>query len=163
MAEFNGRSLLTVDAKGRLFLPQAYRDQLGTDFVISLSSDLKTLAFYRKEDWREKSEMLRRIPETDRRAHKLIRLIFSTTFPEYNTDMQGRVLIPQAVRQEYALSEGNEIVLVGVGTNLEIWNAERFRAETVNMTEQEEDEALDYIYGQYFSQNTAADGRKDVQ
>ena len=95
MAEFNGRSLLTVDAKGRLFLPQAYRDQLGTDFVISLSSDLKTLAFYRKEDWREKSEMLRRIPETDRRAHKLIRLIFSTTFPEYNTDMQGRVLIPQ--------------------------------------------------------------------
>ena len=124
MAEFNGRSLLTIDAKGRLFLPQGYRDSLGTDFVISLSGDLKTLAFYRKEDWDKKSETLRRIPDTDRRAHKLLRLIFSNTFPEYNTDAQGRVLIPQAVRQDYGLTEGSEVTLVGVGSNLEIWNTD---------------------------------------
>ena len=129
MAEFIGRNLLTIDAKGRLFLPQGYREELGKDFVISLSSDLKTLAFYCGDDWKAKSATLRRIPETDRRAHKLIRLIFSSTFPDYNTDAQGRVLIPQAVRQDYGLSEGSEAVLVGVGSNLEIWNAERFRNE----------------------------------
>ena len=163
MAEFNGRNLLTIDAKGRLFLPQGYRDELGKDFVISLSSDLKTLAFYCKNDWKEKSAKLRRIPETDRRAHKLIRLIFSSTFPEYNTDAQGRVLIPQAVRQDYGLSEGSEAVLVGVGSNLEIWNAERFRSDMLNMTEQDEEESLDYVYTQYFSGNYDIDERKNEQ
>lgn len=151
MAEFSGRSLLTIDAKGRLFLPQSYREMLGTDFVISLSSDLKTLAFYRKLDWEDKSAMLRRIPETDRRAHKLLRLIFSSTFPQYNTDAQGRVLIPQAIRQDYDLNEGSEVALVGVGSNLEVWNAERFRSDMVNMTPAEEEDSLDYVYDKYFS------------
>ena len=163
MAEFNGRSLLTIDAKGRLFLPQGYRDALGSDFVISLSSDLKTLAFYCKEDWDNKSATLRRIPETDRRAHKLIRLIFSSTFSAYNTDAQGRVLIPQAVRQDYGLSEGSEVVLVGVGSNLEIWNAERFRTDLMSMTEQEEDDALDYVYNKYFSNASDLNERKSEQ
>ncbi len=150
MAEFNGRSLLTIDAKGRLFLPQAYRELLSGDFVISLSSDLKTLAFYTKRDWDKKSATLRRIPETDRLAHKLLRLIFSSTFSDYNTDAQGRVLIPQAVRQDFALTEGTEAMLVGVGSNLELWNAERFRADS-RMAETEQDDALDYIYEKYFS------------
>ena len=163
MAEFNGRSLLTIDAKGRLFLPQGYRDSLGTDFVISLSGDLKTLAFYRKEDWDKKSETLRRIPDTDRRAHKLLRLIFSNTFPEYNTDAQGRVLIPQAVRQDYGLTEGSEVTLVGVGSNLEIWNTELFRSDAVNMSTEEEEAALDYLYDKYFSNNTDASERKTEQ
>ncbi|MBQ3763220.1 MAG: division/cell wall cluster transcriptional repressor MraZ [Clostridia bacterium] len=163
MAEFNGRSLLTVDAKGRLFLPQSYRDTLGSDFVISLSSDLKTLAFYCKEDWDRKSDTLRRIPETDRRAHRLLRLIFSSTFAPYNADAQGRVLIPQAVRQDYALTEGSEVVLVGVGSNLEIWNAERFRSDLVSMTEAEEDESLDYVYDKYFSASTDINERKAEQ
>ena len=160
MAEFNGRSLLTIDAKGRLFLPQAYRDELGKNFVISLSSDLKTLALYCNCDWQEKSAKLRRIPETDRRAHKLLRLIFSSTFSSYNTDAQGRVLIPQAVRQDYGLSEGSEAVLVGVGSNLEIWNAEKFRENMVNMTDEEENESLDYVYNHYFSPNNCIDERK---
>ena len=163
MAEFNGRSLLTIDAKGRMFLPQGYRDQLGTDFVISLSSDLKTLAFYRNEDWQKKSEKLRRIPETDRRAHKLLRLIFGSTFSSYNADAQGRVLIPQAVRQEYGLSEGSEVTLVGVGSNLEVWNAQRFAGDAVSLTQQEQDETLDYVYEQYFSQNNDLNEGKSEQ
>ncbi|MBR5258000.1 MAG: hypothetical protein IKV51_03525, partial [Clostridia bacterium] len=74
MAEFNGRSFLTVDSKGRLFLPQGYRDLLGENFVISLSEDLKTPAFYTAGDWEKKSAQLRRIPQTDRRAHGLLRM-----------------------------------------------------------------------------------------
>lgn len=154
MAEFNGRSLLTIDAKGRLFLPQGYRDLLGQDFVISLSSDLETLALYCKEDWEKKSLKLRRIPDTDRRAHKLKRLIFSSTFFPYNADAQGRVLIPQAVRQDYGLTEGSEVVLMGVGSTLEIWNQDACRAQSSLVSRGEKDEALDYVNEKYFSEST---------
>lgn len=147
--EFSGRSLLTVDSKGRLFLPQIYRDVLGSEFVISLSEDLRTLAFYRTESWKEKSEKLRRIPETDRKAHKLIRLIFSSTFSPYSADAQGRVLIPQAVRQDFGLTEGSEIALVGAGGSLEIWNADALRKDFASMTDEETDEILDHIYSTY--------------
>ena len=151
MAEFNGRSFLTVDAKGRLFLPQGYRDILGEDFVISLSDDLKTLAFICKQDWELKSAKLKRIPQTDRKAHKLLRLIYSSTFAPYNSDAQGRVLIPQALRQDYGLTEGSEAALVGAGSTLELWNAERFRDSVMNISEDEADESLDYVYDTYFA------------
>ncbi|MCR4620494.1 MAG: hypothetical protein K5663_00180 [Clostridiales bacterium] len=151
MKEFNGRSFLTVDSKGRLFLPQGYRDLLGENFVISLSEDLKTPAFYTKEDWDKKSALLRRIPQTDRRAHGLLRMIFSATFPEYNTDAQGRVLIPLALRQLYGLNEGSEAVLAGVGSTLEIWNAAAFEASMNALEGESAGEALDYIYDTYFS------------
>ena len=160
MAEFNGRSLLTIDAKGRLFLPQGYRDLLGQDFVISLSSDLETLAFYCKEDWEKKSLKLRRIPDTDRQAHKLRRLIFSSTFFPYNSDAQGRVLIPQAVRQEYGLTEGSEVMLMGVGSTLEIWNLEAYRQDTAAVSREEKNRALDYVNEKYFSDET--EGSKEA-
>ncbi|MBR6499851.1 MAG: hypothetical protein IKT23_09220 [Clostridia bacterium] len=151
MAEFNGRSFLTVDSKGRLFLPQGYRDLLGENFVISLSEDLKTPAFYTAGDWEKKSAQLRRIPQTDRRAHGLLRMIFSSTFPAYNTDAQGRVLIPQALRQQYGLGEGSEAVLAGVGTTLEVWNAAAFNDSLAGLEGENVGEALDYIYDTYFS------------
>ncbi len=150
MAEFNGRSFLTVDSKGRLFLPQGYRDLLGENFVISLSEDLKTPAFYTASDWDKKSKLLRRIPQTDRRAHGLLRMIFSSTFPAYNTDAQGRVLIPQALRQAYDLNEGSEAVLAGVGTTLEVWNAQAFNASLHALEGKNAEEALDYMSDTYF-------------
>ncbi len=150
MAEFNGRSLLTIDSKGRLFLPQGYRELLGKDFVISLSSDMETLAFYCKEDWEKKSKWLRSIPEFDRNGHVLRRTIFSSTFSPYNTDSQGRVLIPQAIRQEHGLVEGAEVLLLGVGSTLEIWNNERYRSGAGSVSLQDKQAMLDYINATYF-------------
>ena len=148
--EFNGRSLLTVDSKGRLFLPQTYRDILGEKFVLSLSEDLKTLAFYRSETWQSKSEKLRRIPETDRKAHKLLRMVFSSTYPSLSADAQGRVLIPQAMRQDFALTEGTEVALVGAGSTLEIWNAKALRQDYSRITDEEADDMLDHVYSKYY-------------
>ena len=73
------------------------------------------------------------------------------------------MLIPQAVRQDYGLTEGGEVVLVGVGSNLEIWNAERFRSDMVMMSDTEEEEALDYLYENYFSGNKDINERKSEQ
>ncbi len=157
MAEFNGRSLLTIDSKGRLFLPQGYRDQLGENFVISLSSDMETLAFYCKEDWENKSRQLRRIPDTDRKAHKLLRDVFSSTFAPYNTDSQGRVLIPQAIRQEHHLTEGAEVLLLGAGMTLEIWNYEAYRKGAGSAPLEERQAALDYVNAKYFSEESKGD------
>lgn len=150
-SEFSGRSLLTVDSKGRLFLPQVYREALGEAFVISLSEDLHTLAFYRRESWEEKSAKLRSLPVTDRKAHKLVRLIFSTTFEPCSADAQGRVLIPQAVRQDFGLTEGTEAALVGAGSSLEIWNAENLRKDTAAMSDEELDDILDHVYSAYYT------------
>ena len=157
MAEFNGRSLLTIDSKGRLFLPQGYREQLGENFVISLSSDMETLAFYCQEDWEKKSRQLRRLPDTDRRAHQLVRNVFSNTFAPYNTDSQGRVLIPQAIRQEHHLTEGVEILLLGVGMTLEIWNYEFYQKGAGSASLEQKQAILDYVNAKYFTEDGKGD------
>lgn len=159
--EFNGRSQHTIDAKGRVFIPQYYRDILGENFAISLSEDMKTLSFYPAEVWEVISRKLRSIPSTDRRAHQYTRRVFGSTFTNYNSDNQGRVLIPQAIREKYALNEGKDVYLVGVGTNLEIWNSDKFAEVDGAITEEETDEMLDYIDNKYF--NAAPNGAESEE
>jgi len=149
--EFSGTSFHTIDSKGRLFIPEEQRRRLEQDFVLSYSSDMKTMAFYRRDTWEEKSTKLRSIPDTDRKAHALSRRIFGMTFTDQGTDSQGRCLIPQAVRKLFNLTENSEAVLVGTGTNLELWTKAAYDALLLTDTEETIDEQLDYVNDKYMS------------
>ena len=65
MESFTGSAVHTIDPKGRVFIPTNYREALGSDFTIALNNDLRTIAMYPREIWREKCEAYGRIPDAE--------------------------------------------------------------------------------------------------
>lgn len=155
--EFDGRSTHTIDNKGRVFIPQYFRDILGENFVISLSDNLKTPAFFTSAAWEERSKRYSCISKTDRRAHMITFLLHGNTFKDYNCDNQGRVLIPQALREYFGFKEGGDVTLVGLGDSLELWNIDAYNEQmkqlysTEPIPDNNVDKLLDYVDEKYYA------------
>ena len=146
-ASFTGNVSHTIDPKGRVTIPNAYRPILGDMFTIGLNNQFNALALYPKERWEAVEEELDRIPLTDAMGMRYVRLISGNSFADCRLDGQGRVLLPQSLRQKAGLDK--DIRFVGVGKCLEIWDEERYRKES-GETEGDVNELLAYVNDRYF-------------
>ena len=118
MGEYNH----TIDAKGRLIVPSKFREILGDAFVVTKGLD-GCLFVYDNEEWKLFEEKLRTLPITNKEARQFVRF-FLAGATEAEVDKQGRILIPNVLREFAALQK--DVVLVGVGSRIEIWGRERF-------------------------------------
>ena len=107
-----------MDAKGRLFMPAKLREDLGDKFIATQGIDGQLFVFS-FEEWTNFANKLRSLPMSDPGAQAFVRL-FVAGASECEVDKQGRILLP-AVLREFACLE-KEVVLVGVGSRIEIWN-----------------------------------------
>ena len=123
MGEYNH----TIDAKGRLIVPSKFREILGDAFVVTKGLD-GCLFVYDNEEWKLFEEKLRALPITNKEARQFVRF-FLAGATEAEVDKQGRILIPNVLREFAELIK--DVVLVGVGSRIEIWGKERFENETV--------------------------------
>ena len=126
MGEYNH----TVDPKGRLIIPAKFREQLGDEFVVTKGLD-GCLFVYPAEEWHNIEEKFRNISMTSKDARKFSRFFFAGA-AAVELDKQGRILLPPVLR-EYAQLEG-EAHIIGMDTNLEIWNTELWNAENAEYT-----------------------------
>ncbi|MDO4547292.1 MAG: division/cell wall cluster transcriptional repressor MraZ [Clostridia bacterium] len=126
-AAFSGNSSHTMDAKGRVTIPAAYRAALGEDFTVGMNNELSAIALYPKSRWESIEEDLNRIPPTDIKGMRYVRLINGNSFPDTQLDAQGRVLLPQALRNKAGLVKN--VRFVGVGQSIEIWDESRYVRE----------------------------------
>lgn len=145
-AEFSGNYAHTIDAKGRITIPAAYRAALGEKFTIGLNNECKAVALYPKAKWDRIGENIARIPETDAEGMRYVRSITGNSFDNNDLDAQGRVLIPPTIRTKTGLTKA--IRFVGVGTYLEVWDEDRYLAES-EATENNS-ELLAYVNNTYF-------------
>ncbi|MBP5198776.1 MAG: division/cell wall cluster transcriptional repressor MraZ [Lachnospiraceae bacterium] len=118
MSEYNH----TVDAKGRLIIPAKFRESLGEEFVISKGMD-GCLFVYANEDWAAFEEKLTSLPLINKEARQFARY-FLAGAASVELDKQGRILIPQSLRDFAGLEK--DVVLVGVGSRIEIWSKEKW-------------------------------------
>lgn len=118
MGEYNH----TIDAKGRLIIPSKFREILGDAFVVTKGLD-GCLFVYDNEEWKRFEEKLRSLPITNKEARQFVRF-FLAGATEAEVDKQGRILIPNVLREFAQLTK--DVVLVGVGSRIEIWGRERF-------------------------------------
>ena len=119
---FTGEYHHNLDAKGRLIIPAKFRDQLGTEFTVTRSLD-GCLAMYAAKEWEILENKLNALPMTNEKARGLKRFLLGSA----NTcelDKQGRILIPQVLREKAGLDR--DITLLGVGDHIEIWNADLY-------------------------------------
>ena len=120
---FIGEYSHTIDAKGRLIVPSKFREQLGEEFVVTKGLD-GCLFVYENSEWKSFEEKLHALPLTNANARKFTRF-FLAGASACELDRQGRILIP-AVLREFAKLE-KDVVLVGVGSRIEIWNKGKHR------------------------------------
>lgn len=129
MGEYNH----TIDAKGRLIVPSRFREILGDAFVVTKGLD-GCLFVYDNEEWKLFEEKLRALPITNKEARQFVRF-FLAGAAEVEVDKQGRILIPNVLREFAEITK--DVVLVGVGSRIEIWSRERFE-ETASFEDMDE-------------------------
>lgn len=112
-----------LDDKGRLFMPAKFREKLGSSFVVTKGLD-RCLFIYPQEEWQNIEVKLKELPFTKSDARSFVRMFFSGA-AECECDKQGRVLLPQGLREHALLSK--DAVVLGVASRVEIWSAERWK------------------------------------
>lgn len=118
MSEYNH----SIDAKGRLIIPSKFRETLGEEFVVSKGMD-GCLYVYANEDWNAFEQKLTTLPLINKEARQFARF-FLAGAAQVEVDKQGRILVPANLREFAGLDK--DVVLVGVGSRIEIWSREKW-------------------------------------
>ena len=130
-----GKFECTFDPKGRLIVPAKYRVELGDPFYITPGLD-GCLAVYPEAKWQG---IMEKIAQAPRAVAKKARYMLANTVT-CEPDKQGRILIPQELREQAHL-EGR-VLFVGQFDYAELWNVETFQAAEAESLTPEELEAL---------------------
>ena len=142
MGEYNH----TIDAKGRLIVPAKFREALGDEFVVTKGLD-GCLFVYSNSEWNAFEEKLRTLPLTNKNARQFTRF-FLAGAAACEVDKQGRILLPQVLRESAKLEK--DVVLVGVASRIEIWSKEVWE-ESVNTYDTDMDEVAENMENLGFS------------
>jgi MraZ protein len=116
----------TIDDKNRLTLPARFRQSFAAGVVVARGID-QCLDVYTREGW--EATMASRLTGLDpftRENRQLRRALFSTG-SEADVDKQGRVTIPAGLLGKASLAR--DVVVVGVGDHLEVWDRKAWKAE----------------------------------
>ncbi len=108
----------SLDVKGRLIMPVKLRQDMGEKFIVTKGLDGCLFAFS-QEEWLNFETKLKLLPLSDKNARNFVRFFLSGA-TECELDKQGRFLIPNNLRTAAKLDK--EVVIIGVGTRLEIWD-----------------------------------------
>ena len=114
----------SLDAKGRLIMPAKLREAIGDKFVVTKGLDGCLFAFS-IEEWSNFEEKLKSLPLSNRNSREFTRFFLSGA-TECEIDKQGRFLIPTNLRETATLQK--EVVIIGVGTRIEIWDKEKWNS-----------------------------------
>ena len=116
---FMGEYNYTIDDKGRITIPSKFRDELGTDFIVTRGLD-KCLFVYPKKEWDNVISKYKELPNT-KDARAFMRFFLSgATLTDY--DKQGRINISGPLKMYANLTK--DCVIIGVNERIEIWDKE---------------------------------------
>ncbi|OED40672.1 division/cell wall cluster transcriptional repressor MraZ [Chromatiales bacterium (ex Bugula neritina AB1)] len=124
---FLGKTTLTLDSKGRIAIPARYREQLldlcDGKLVISYNPHDNCLPIFPFGEWQECERKMEAVEDESADFRRFQRLIYSYT-NDVDMDSSGRVLIPQASREEVGLTKN--AVLIGHGKKFELWGEDNW-------------------------------------
>jgi MraZ protein len=121
---FLGTHSPRLDEKGRLFLPARFRDELAEGVVITKGQE-RCLFVFPLAEFQRVTEALSQAPVTQKTVRDYSRVFFASASQEV-PDKQGRVTIPQSLREYAGLTK--DCVVIGANTRLEIWDTTAWEA-----------------------------------
>ncbi|HBR01685.1 MAG TPA: division/cell wall cluster transcriptional repressor MraZ [Ruminiclostridium sp.] len=123
-----GKYTNALDQKGRVFVPAAFRADLDDKFVLTRGSEEKSLYIYPMDEWKKFVEKLQQLPTSKKDSRMIIRH-FCANATNCTMDSQGRILIPQELREKAELQK--DVVFIGTVNRIEIWSAENAQSAEV--------------------------------
>lgn len=145
---FQGETAITIDDKGRLAIPTAYRDQIvrecGNRLVLTYNPfDAGSLYLYPHAVWEAVRDKVNALPRTRSTNRTLqLKLVGAATVVE--PDGNGRIGIPPSQRNTVGLER--RAVLVGMGDKFELWSEQAHQSQILQ-TLSDEDMAGDDLEG----------------
>lgn len=103
-------------------MPAKLREDMGEKFIITKGLDGCLFGFSQTE-WENFETKLKTLPLTNKNARDFVRFFLSGAM-ECEIDKQGRFLISSNLRTAATLEK--EVVIIGVGTRIEIWDREKW-------------------------------------
>ena len=131
----------SLDSKGRLVIPQGFREKLGETFCVAPSFDFRSIAIYPTEKWEERNETYERLGKLNPALNRYLEQFYALSFDEQTCDAQGRVLLPANIRQKI-LHEERDMEITGANDHVrvaavtdsgDIWN--QFKTELPQLLE----------------------------
>jgi MraZ protein len=138
---FLGTHMQRLDDKGRLILPAKFREELANGLVITRGQE-HCLTLFSTREFETVHEQMRAAPMTSKEARDYLRVFLSGASAE-QPDKQGRITIPQILRQYASLDR--DLAVIGMGNRVEIWDAatwERYLAEREQEFAERTDEVI---------------------
>ncbi|KFN51291.1 division/cell wall cluster transcriptional repressor MraZ [Arenimonas composti] len=128
---FQGETAITIDDKGRMAVPTAYRDvvarECGNRLVFTYNPyDAGGVWLFPHAVWervRDKVLKLSSVHDSNRRAQRLLVGAAAVVEP----DAHGRVLVPASMRTACNLEK--KAVLLGMGEKFELWSEQAHLAQ----------------------------------
>jgi MraZ protein len=141
---FMGRFRHTIDAKGRLIVPSRMRDEIPGDKVVLSWWFEDCIAIWSEAGWEEIESRLRGIGQSQAAARQIVRKVAGSASAE-EVDKQGRVMVPQTLRDQAGITR--DALIVGSLTHGEIWDPARYEQHNEQLDEgrlEELAEGLDF-------------------
>jgi MraZ protein len=113
-----GTDEATIDDKGRILVSKKKRERLGETFTMALGS-IGCLVAYPEDKWEQMVENMLSYDSINQGREQYTRLTLGLADDELKFDQQGRVVVPQKLRDLAQLTD--KVMLVGCGDRLEIW------------------------------------------
>ena len=123
---FQGASALNLDAKGRMSVPAKHRDALlvqGEGHITLTKHPDGCLLLFPRPEWEAFRSRVAQLPMD---AHWW-RRIFLGNAAEIDLDSAGRILVSPELRSAAGIEK--EVMLLGMGSHLELWDAATYAAK----------------------------------
>jgi len=126
-----GENAITIDDKGRMSIPTAYRDVIAATTSNRLVSTYNPfepgcLWLFPVGEWETVRDAVIALP-TAKSVHRNLQMKLVGAATQLEVDGNGRVLLPQSQRVAAGLEK--KAVLLGMGTKFELWSEQAHLAK----------------------------------
>lgn len=138
MATFIGTHSAKADAKGRIFIPSAYRKMLPETererIVLRKDADNECLVLYPEHIWNEKVMQLKANLDEWNPIDQMILMQFVADAEWLDIDSQGRILLSKKNQQSIGIDNA-EVLFVGMVDRFAIWGKNHYEKAKLSKEE----------------------------
>ena len=124
----------SIDIKGRIIIPNAYREELGETFTIGPTMDFRGVALYPDPVYDRLLNDIHRMNPRKPDVQRFTTQFFKLSYREIQSDQQGRILLPTMLRQRM-LGNAKELEISGAFDHIRIEDSAKATQEDQYFTD----------------------------
>ena len=116
---FVGSFSHSLDNKGRLVIPQSFREKLGESFWLAPSLDFQSISIYPIGTWEKRNASYEKLGLFNPSLTRYLEQFYALSYDGQTCDSQGRVLLPVNIRQKI-LGDERDVEITGANDHVRV-------------------------------------------